>query len=654
MRGVDPRDRRGRTLVATCLVALAAAAAALAQAPPSPAPQFRTGVDIVVVEATVHDRRGEVAEGLGPADFTVEIDGRPREIATVDLVRHASGAAGSVAQDADPDVATNRPAVTARTILIVIDHASLRVEGPSLIEPASRWLSTLGAGDRVGLMVLPLPGVNIEFTTDHARIREALAKVRPLAKAPPPFPQRTVSPWEAVRIGEGDTFVYQEVLVREKCAREPGCKEQVDMLARTLKMDGESAAISVLRSLRAVMKAMAALPGPKHAVLLSSGWLMTERDAAIEIDVVAADAAASNVTIHTFTSEDLVPTASQRRPSPTPSQDRNLLVSTVEMVSGMTGGRAVRMASKGDLAFASLTAGLGGYYRLGVRARPEDLDGRPHRISLKVTKSGTKLAGHRRVFAAAARTPAAPAAPVDPAKALRAALESPTPAVDLELTATSYVLHGTEAGSRTLRVVVAGDVARGSAGPASAVAALFELEGQPVTATEAPMVLAETGTTPVTVSLAAPPGVYTLRLAVRDVDGHVGSVERVVDATWKAAGPVETPGLVLMRAATAPGAAPQPVIQRVTTAEQVIAQVPFRVVAGDKPQVAFEVLAETGGAVVSQRAARIGIAAGGTSVAEAIVPAGSLPPGRYTLRATIRPGNAPPFTRAFVVEPAPR
>jgi VWFA-related protein len=627
-------------------VVASAVATLLAQAPP----QFRTGVDIVVVEATVHDRSGAVAEGLGPGDFKVEIDGRPREIASAELVRYASGSPGAVAPAADPDVATNRPAVTARTVLIVIDHVGLRVESHGMIEAASRWLGTLGASDRVGVMVLPLPGLNIEFTTDHARMREALGRVKPLAKPPQPFSYRTVSPWEAIRITEGDTFVTQQVLTRE-CRGEPACPDEIRFLARSMKLDSEAAVMPFLGSLRAVMKAMGALPGPKHAVLLSSGWLMTERDAAIEIATVAADAAASNVTIHTFTSEDLVPTASQRRPSPTPGQDRNMLVSTVEMVSGMTGGRAVRMAAKGDLAFASLTAGLGGYYRLGVRARPEDLDGKPHQISLKVTKSGARLAGHRRVLAATARTPSAP---VDATKALRAAIESPTAALGLELSATSYVLHGAEAASRTLRVVVAGDVARGSAGPATAVAALFTLDGQPVTATEAPLVLADAGTTPVTVSLAAPPGTYTLRLAVRDVDGHVGSVERFVDARWKPAGPVETPGLVLMRAGTGPGAAPLPVIQRVTTAEQVIAQVPFRATAGGKPQIVFEVLREAGGAAVSERTARIGVASGGTSVAEAIVPAASLPPGRYTLRATIRPGNATPLTRSFLVEDAPR
>ena len=67
-------------------VALAGIAAVLAQGPP----RFRTGVDIVVVEATVLDRDGAVVAGLAPADFAIEIDGRPREIVATDLVRHGN------------------------------------------------------------------------------------------------------------------------------------------------------------------------------------------------------------------------------------------------------------------------------------------------------------------------------------------------------------------------------------------------------------------------------------------------------------------------------------------------------------------------------------------------------------------------------------
>ena len=148
------------------------------------------------------------------------------------------------------------------------------------------------------------------------------------------------------------------------------------------------------------------------------------------------------------------------------------------MMSGMTGGRAVRMAAKGDLAFASLSDGLAGYYRLGVRALPEDLDGKPHKISVKVLRPGAKLAGNRRILAATVSPTAKALASGDAQTALRAALESPTPVLDVDVRATSYVLHG-EAGSRDVRIVVVGDVGRAVAGKATAVAALYDSRGAP-------------------------------------------------------------------------------------------------------------------------------------------------------------------------------
>lgn len=636
-----------RLLAAIGLVAVAAAATGWAQAPPAPGPQFRTGVDIVVVEATVHDRSGAVAEGLGPADFKVEIDGRAREIVSADLVRYATaapGAPGPAPSAVDLDVATNRPAVTGRTVLIVIDHASLRVESHGMIEAASRWVGTLGASDRVGVMVLPLPGLSVEFTTDHARVRDGLARVKPLGKPPQPFSYRTVSPYEAIRITEDDTFVTQQVITRECRGGEPYCPDEIRVLARSMKLDAESAVMPLLGSLRAVMKAMGALPGPKHAVLLSSGWLMTARDAAIEIATVAAEAAVSNVTIHTFTSEDLVPTASQRRPSPTPGQDRDLLVSTVEMVSGMTGGRAVRMASKGDLAFASLTAGLGGYYRLGVRAQPADLDGRPHQISLKVTRSGTRLAGHRRVLAATAK---APAAPVDAATALRAALESPTPELGFDVRASAYVLHA-DGGSRNVRVVVVGDVAGAAAGSATVVAALYDLEGRPATAMENAIHVPSAGAGPMTVELTVPGALYVLRVAVRDAEGRVGSVEHPVDARWKQVGGVATPGLVLFRSAIGGPAPSGLVLDEVTTAEQVIAQVAVSRATDRTTPIVFALTPAGSAPPVATRAATIAETTAGALVARATIPAATLAPGRYTLTATIG-SAAPAFSRAFSV-----
>ena len=418
-----------------------------------------------------------------------------------------------------------------------------------------------------------------------------------------------------------------------------------------MKLDSEAAVMPFLGSLRAVMKAMGALPGPKHAVLLSSGWLMTERDAATAISTVAADASVSNVTVHTFTSEDLVPTASQRRPSPTPGQDRALLVSTVEMMSGMTGGRAVRMASKGDLAFASLSAGLGGYYRLGVRALPEDLDGKPRRISVKVLRAGAKLAGNRRILAATVSPTAKALASGDAQTALRAALESPTPVLDVDLRATSYVLHG-DAGSRDVHIVVVGDVGRAAAGKATAVAALYDLEGRPAKAMENVVDVPASGSAPVSIDVPAPPGLYVLRLAVRDAEGHVGSLERPIDARWKTIGGVETPGLVLFRSALGATTPSGLLFGPVSTREQVIAQVAL---SGPFPdaatQIVFEVTRPGSPAPAARRTARIAQTTGGTTVARDALPAVTLQPGRYTW--SVKIGSGPPlFTRDFTVAAA--
>jgi hypothetical protein len=396
---------------------------------------------------------------------------------------------------------------------------------------------------------------------------------------------------------------------------------------------------------------MGALPGPKHAVLLSSGWLMTERDAATAISTVAADASVSNVTVHTFTSEDLVPTASQRRPSPTPGQDRALLVSTVEMMSGMTGGRAVRMASKGDLAFASLSAGLGGYYRLGVRALPEDLDGKPRRISVKVLRAGAKLAGNRRILAATVSPTAKALASGDAQTALRAALESPTPVLDVDLRATSYVLHG-DAGSRDVHIVVVGDVGRAAAGKATAVAALYDLEGRPATAMENVVDVPASGSAPVSIDVPAPPGLYVLRLALRDAEGHVGSLERPIDARWKTIAGVETPGLVLFRSALGASTPSGLVFGPVSTREQVIAQVAL---SGPFPdaatQIIFEVTKPGSATPAARRTARIAQTTGGTTVARDALPAVTLPPGRYTWSVKIGSGPAL-LTRDFTVTAA--
>jgi len=254
-----------------------------------------------------------------------------------------------------------------------------------------------------------------------------------------------------------------------------------------------------------------------------------------------------------------------------------------------------------------------------------------------VSKPGATLSAYRRLVAGAA--PAITAN--EPSAVLNEALRSPRRLTGLTLRATSYVLQPDEAGSRDVRVALVVEIARGSAGPARAVAALYGLDGKPVTAVEASPVLTATGGD-VTMALKAPAAPYILRLAVLDADGRIGSLERAVDARWKRTGDIETPGFVVFRS-TGPGATPQPLLRSLSTAEQLVAQVPFVSTGAAPPQVTFEVKAQGSDSAFVKRAARIGKTSAGIAVAEEMIPASLFPPGRYVVSATIRPGAARPF-----------
>ena len=140
-----------------------------------------------------------------------------------------------------------------------------------------------------------------------------------------------------------------------------------------------------------------------------------------------------------------------------------------------------------------------------------------------------------------------------------------------------------------------------------------------------------------------------LRVAVLDAEGRIGSLERLVDARWKKTGGIETPGLVLFRSDRATRSAPRPVFDGVTTADDVTAQLALSgAVADKKPPVVFEVARVGSTAPLVRRTGRIAQTTGGTTVAQEVLPASMLPPGRYTLSAKIGTGGAS-LSRTFTV-----
>ena len=633
-------------------VMLAAGVLARAQQPPAQ-PVFKTGVDLVVVEATVVDKSGKVAAGLTPADFQVEVGGKPREVLSAVLVKSEEAPAARIFDD----VSTNAADEGARTILLLIDQTSLKAQSRGVLDGTKRWIATLGKSDRVGLASIPPPGPRVEFTTEHERIVEGVGKVATAPDAKSPLLSiRNVSLYEGLAISNGDVFTRNEVVARECRGDTRICPPDIDMAARDIAMDAQFRVQRVLPAISTLVRNLGALPGPKHVLLISSGWPIDPRLAATEISPIAAEASLSNATIHTFTAEQWALSAAVSRPSATQMQDRDVLLGSVEMLSGMTGGQAARFYDDGDAAFKQLNAGLSGYYRLGVRVDPDDLDGKMRRIEVKVKRGGLTLSNYRKVMAAArpkapAAAPAATTAAATasaPEAALRAALEAPALATELDMRTTSYVLHD-EGNSRDLiRVLAVGDVSGAAVGAAISLAVLYDLEGRPVANGGQQLDVPATQTARLQAAFTVKPGNYRLRFGVRDAEGHIGTVERGIDARWVKAGGAETTGLVLLRIASQAEATAEPVFTTVSTADRVVAQLALG--AADKPEVVIDVLKEGDAAPLVSRAARVAKTAAGVVLVQESLPMALLPPGRYTIGATVLPGATARLSRSFDVE----
>lgn len=633
------RVRSGRRRV---WVSWAAAALALGAAQP---PVFRSGVDIIVVEAQVVDKSGAIARGLTAADFQVTLGGRARTVVSAELAEYENA---SDAPPPDPDVSTNVVRGAARTILLVVDQASLRPEGRTVLETTKRWVQTLGPSDRVGLVQLP-DGPRVEFTTERQPIIDLLGQIvaAPTAKSLRAT-LRNVSVWEGLRISEGDAIVDQMVKDRE-CRRggrgDPACISDVDMAVSDIAFDAQTRVNRVIEPLRSLIRGLRLLPGPKHVVLLSSGWPISERVVAAEMSSMAAEAALSNATIHSFTKEQWAMEAATSRPSTTPAQDRMLLMASVEILSGATGGQAARLTDDGTLAFKTLNAGLTGYYRLGVQALPEDLDGKPRNIVVKVTRPGVELGPHRKVMAGVRP----PAAQTDTALTLQSAIGRAALTTDLDVRCTAYVLHDEANGRDTVRVMAAGDVARGSHGQAKALVIVYDLDGNPVANGGEEFEIAAGAAARFHTVLKVKPGTYRVRLGVQDAEGRIGTIERSVDARWTKAGHAETTGLVLYRLASTEGARPEPLFEAVDLGDRVVAQLALGLTPGAVPtRVLLELTKAGEAAPLLTKNATIGKTPAGVTLAQEALPARLLTPGRYTLAAEVQPG-AVRFTRSFQV-----
>jgi VWFA-related protein len=634
------------------------------QEPPIQGPTFRTGVELVTVDVGVSDERGRPVEDLLPPDFEVKIDGEIRQVVSAEHVRIDVAAAREQAkQEAESETffTTNLTPPNGRMIVIAVDQSNIRPGAARpLLQSAANFLKLLSPADRIAFVSYPAPGVAVDFTTDHAKVRNAMSRVTGVQSRHKG--RFNIGIYEAKAIIDNrDELTLRTVVMRE-CSGMSGfelerCERDVEMESGDLVTAQRIDTAMALRGLHDLLRDLAYIEGQKNLILLSEG-LILENSGSSELEEIARLAAIGRVTINVLLMDVPRFEVTQAQLPPSAGEDRDLQVQGLENLAGMSRGSLFRVIGSGDAVFERLASEMSAYYLLGVEQLAGDRDGKRHRIDVRVKRRNVNVRSRRAFVVSNATGPGN-----TPQERLLNALKTPFAVAEVPLRVTSYSYQ--DSNVEKVRVLVTAEVGQPGT-PASEYTVGYVLiddlgnvasSGQEKRRLE-PIEGRANAPLGFISSMVVDPGIYTLRIGVVDGEGRRGSVLRDIRA-WKTAGEEFAVGDLIVSGIPAGDRPMQPQVEPRVSDGRLAAYVELYAASPGSfadTAVSLEIADDEHGTALTTVPARLVDGNGpGQKIAQAVVPARMLPPGRYVARAQITRGGQPAgvLARPFVLE-APR
>ena len=423
-------------------------------------------------------------------------------------------------------------------------------DGRPVLQTATKFLDRLTPNDHVGLMVFPGVGPNIDFTTNHAVIRQALTRIS--GKAEQIESSINIGVSEAVAIDRGDREALREVITRECQSEDPLCAELAEREARMVANFVVVRARTSLTAIRAMLNGLRQVEGTKNLVFISGGLVSDSLQA--DITELGFLAQAAQVNIYVLQLDLPRFDAALARPSPTYSQDEQLRVTGLETLAGSGRGALFRVVGSSQYAFDRIAKELSGYYMLTFEPEGDDRNGKRHNINVAVNRKGVTLRA-RHEFSAAPDT----AARTDRDRVL-GLLRAPLAATKLPIKITTYTYQ--EARGSRLRTYICAelDMRADEGTPATLGYFVSNDKGQVVA-----NAFERVGSTQFVASALLEPGSYRLKLAAVDPEGRAGSLEHRFKADVAASGSYRLGSLMLAEAPDRPGAPPRPSVNQPAT-----------------------------------------------------------------------------------------
>lgn len=499
-------------------------------------PVFRSGVELLALDVSIVDKDGRPVPGLGAGDFTVEIGGKPRSVLRAEFIDFTQAPAASAELS---DVSSNQTETGApepRTILLLVDDASFNAaEGKSVFMRLATLVERLFPRDPLGFATLSGRGKSVEFTTDRKPVADALRALLGTRMSMSGISNVRLGLEESIEIWRGqDSTVLDQAVARE-CAGMRGpdletCRNDVQNEARTIADEAERESEDTLRGLARIFEAMSALPGTKYVLFVSPGIpLGRSQERALAL---ARTASASGVRFHAFYVErNELTDASRDRMSPFAFTDARVRADGLQLAVDASGGALHRIIGDATGAIERVRREMSALYRLGVQLEPADADGKPHSVEVKVGRPGVTTRSYRQVVAPTSTTQ------LTPIERLTRALQSPLVERGIGVRLATFAFRDDAVASR---LVVSAEADAPAAGLKGAYV-IRDRRGQPEASGEIPpnAIVAEKDSPALVVfALPAKQGDHTVKLALIDAEGRLGSAVRTVSVSGEAPNPL--------------------------------------------------------------------------------------------------------------------
>jgi VWFA-related protein len=419
-------SRTVRILAFLPLAILASFAQDRSQGPP-PTPTFKSVSRMVLVDVLAIDKDNKPIHDLRPSDFTVLDAGKQQSIVTFEERRSDASPKTVIAPNLPDGVYTNyvaRKEPGALTVLLLDSLNTDRSDLPNARNQMLHFLGKLPAGEKVALYTLGSQLRMVQSFTENSDELIAAAQ-RAAANS---HPQHASAKELAEAIGS---------LRESAISTKPGFSKLVRFLGEEYEGKLGSRTQATLDAFTQLARALAAAPGRKNLIWISSGFPFDVSTNAAELRQVAGLLAASHIAVYPVDVRGVVflgadaQTRDSEIFSETPSyeslsgsdQENESIVETMKNIASITGGRAYFNTNNLDGAIADSMRSGSSYYSLSYRPATVEWNGKFHKITIKTSRPNVKLLYRSGYYA----TPDGSKLKEEPGRAAALAMQPDTP-----------------------------------------------------------------------------------------------------------------------------------------------------------------------------------------------------------------------------------